>query len=93
MISKLDIDVIGAPTSEHRHHRLRELGSLVAAATGALAVMVTGFVIIAGIGPADGAWAWIAVHVLALVWITGLWWRWDSPDRRRKADERARRGF
>jgi hypothetical protein len=55
--------------------------------------MLLSLVIIAGTGPGEALWAWIAMPVLAVVWATGLWWRWDSPDRRDPVLERERRGF
>jgi hypothetical protein len=95
MSEKFDINMVGAPTdgAEHDHRRVRAVASLVAAIAGGLAVLVIGFIAVAGVGPADGTWAWIALPVLTLVWMSGLWWRWDSPDRRTRNDERERRGY
>ena len=95
MQTRLHMNTIGAPADGHEHHhrRVRATASLVAAIAGGLAVLVGAFIAIAGVGPADGTWAWIALPVLAAVWLTGLWWRWDAPDRRPRNDERERRGF
>jgi hypothetical protein len=54
---------------------------------------VAAFIIVAGVGPSRGIVAWIALPVLVVIWLTGLWWRWDSPDRRKRTSERGRRGF
>ena len=89
MSKQFDLGTVGAPRSEHRHHRLREFGSLIAAVSGALAALVVGGIIVGG----PSTWTLIALPLLILVWLTGLWWRWDSPDKRKKTDERERRGF
>jgi hypothetical protein len=31
--------------------------------------------------------------ILVLVFLSGFWWRWDSPDIRNPGNERSRRGF
>jgi len=95
MTSKLDTNAIGAPSEGHEHHhkRMRAMASLIAAFAGGVAVLVLGFIAIGGVGPGDGTWAWIALPILTLIWLTGLWWRWDAPDRRLRNDERERRGF
>jgi hypothetical protein len=83
----------GAPTRPHRHHRTRMVLSLISALCGAAAALVAAFIIVAGVGPSRGIVAWIALPVLVVIWLTGLWWRWDSPDRRKRTSERGRRGF
>jgi membrane protein implicated in regulation of membrane protease activity len=89
MSKGFDMGSVGAPRTEHRHHRIREFASLIAAVSGALAALVVGGIIVGG----PSTWTLIALPLLLLVWLTGLWWRWDSPDRRKKTDERERRGF
>jgi hypothetical protein len=95
MTSRFDINAVGAPREQHEHHhrRMRAGASLVAAFAGGLAVLVLGFVVIGGVGPDDGTWAWVALPVLTLIWLTGIWWRWDAPDKRSRNDERERRGY
>jgi hypothetical protein len=93
MSSKFDLGTVGAPSSEHRHHRLRGFGSLIAAGAGALAALVVGFLIVGGSAAKEDIWAWVALVVLTAIWGTGIWWRWDSPDRRKKSTERERRRF
>ena len=89
----LDTGTIGAPKREHRHPRVRGAIAVLAATAGAVAVLVVGFIVITGTGPAESLWPYIALPPLVAFWLSGLWWRWDSPDHRRKTDERARRGF
>lgn len=89
MSKEFDMGTIGAPRSEHRHHKIREFASLIAAVSGALAALVVGGIIVGG----PSTWTLIALPLLLIVWLTGLWWRWDSPDKRKKTDERERRGF
>jgi hypothetical protein len=36
---------------------------------------------------------WAVAIVLLAICLTGLWWRWDSPDARDPHYERERRGF
>ena len=43
--------------------------------------------------PWDAPVASILIVVFFVVWISGLWWRWDSPDHRPLNDERERRGY
>ena len=93
MSNKIDLGTIGAPRSEHRHHRIREFASLIAAISGAAIALVVGFLIVGGSDARQTVLAWVLLAVLTAVWLTGLWWRWDSPDRRKKTDERERRGF
>ena len=95
MNTKFDVDAVGAPAegTEHHHRRARATASLIAALAGGLAVLVVGFIAIGGVGPGDGTWAWVALPVLIVIWMTGLWWRWDAPDRRTRTDERERRGY
>ena len=93
MSDKFDLGTIGAPKSEHRHHRTRRVASLVAAVCAAVAALVVGGLIVGGSQLAEAAWVWILLGVLVAVWLTGFWWRWDSPDKRKKTDERERRGF
>lgn len=93
MSDKFDLGTIGAPTSEHRHHRIREFASLIAAVAGAVSALIVGYLIVGGADARGNAWAWALLAVTVIVWLTGLWWRWDSPDRRLKTDERERRGF
>ena len=90
---RFDPGTFGAPRHEHRHRRTRAALSLIAAASGAAAALVVAFILIGGVTPSEGIVAWIALPVLVVVWLSGLWWRWYSPDRRRKTEERSRRGF
>ena len=92
-MSRFQLAALGRPHDEVRHGRIRTAAALVAAAAGAVAVMLGGFVIVGSVSPADGAWAFAALGVLVLVWLSGLWWRWDAPDRRDPHHERERRGF
>jgi type VI protein secretion system component VasK len=95
MTERFDIKAVGAPSEgqEHHHHRARATASLIAAVAGGLAVLVFAMLAVGGIGPGDGTAAWIALGVLVVIWLTGLWWRWDAPDRRTRKEERERRGF
>ena len=88
-----DLGTIGAPRSEHRHHGVRKMASLVAALCGGTAIMVVGFLLIGGPSAITNVWAWLLLAALVAVWCTGIWWRWDSPDWRKKTNERERRGF
>lgn len=93
MSKRFDLGTVGAPSSEHRHHRIREFGSLIAAVAGAASALVIGFFIVGGHDAVTDIWAWLLLALLVGIWLTGIWWRWDSPDRRAKTDERERRGF
>lgn len=86
-----DLGTVGAPKSEHRHHRTRQVASIVAAVAGALAALVVGGLIVTGANTTT--WAWLSLPILVVVWLSGFVWRWDSPDKRKKTDERERRGF
>jgi hypothetical protein len=83
----------GAPRSERRHHRLRKVLSLVAALAGAVGILATLFLAIGTISPGEAGLVYVGALVLLAIWLTGIWWRWDSPDRRDPALERERRGF
>jgi hypothetical protein len=93
MRKRFDLGTFGAPSGEHRHHRIRELGALVAAVSGGTAVLVAGFLFLGGHHALTAVGAWVFLALLVTTWLTGLWWRWDSPDRREKGNERERRGF
>lgn len=90
---KLDMSTAGQPHGAHVHHSLRKALSLVAALAGALGMLVALFLLLGTVNPADAAAAYAVVLVLLAIWATGIWWRWDSPDRRRPQFERERRGF
>ena len=91
-MNRFDTRTIGAPTNgPHHQRRLRAAASVVAGTAGAAAALIVGFTLIGGVAPAT--WVWIAVPMLVVLWATGLWWRWDSPDHRNPSDERERRGF
>ena len=92
-MGRFDMTTFGAPAEPHRHHRIRAALALVAASCGAVAVLVAGFIVIAGIPPSEGGWAWVALPILGVIWLSGFWWRWDSPGRRSRLEERSRRGF
>jgi hypothetical protein len=83
----------GAPRSERRHHRLRQVLSLVAAVAGAVGILAAVFLVVGTISPAEAGIVYVAVIGLLAIWLTGIWWRWDSPDRRDPGLERERRGF
>ena len=88
-----NIATAGAPRSEQRRHGLRRVLSLVAAIAGAIGMHATAFLVIGTISPAEAGIVYGAVIVLLAIWLSGIWWRWDSPDRRDPALERERRGF
>ena len=90
-MTHFDLGTVGAPETEHRHHHTRQILSIVAAVAGALAALVVGGLIVTGAGATT--WAWLSLPILVVVWLSGFVWRWDSPDRRKKTDERERRGF
>jgi uncharacterized membrane protein YphA (DoxX/SURF4 family) len=93
MTMNLNFATAGEPRSQHRHHRMRSALSLVAALAGAFAVLAAIFLVIGTVSPAEAGLAYGAVIVLLAIWLTGIWWRWDSPDRRDPGLERERRGF
>jgi hypothetical protein len=93
MSKQLGLGTLGAPQSDERHHRLREIASLVAAACGGVAVLVVGFLLLGGTSAFSDAGTWVLLAALVAVWLSGIWWRWDSPDRRKRNDERERRGY
>lgn len=92
---KHDISTLGHPLEgvEHRHHRLRMALSLVAALAGAIAMLGIVFVAIGTVTPAEAGITYAVILVLLGIWLTGIWWRWDSPDVRDPGSERERRGF
>jgi hypothetical protein len=90
---RIDLSTAGHPDSPHRHHRLRMALSLVAALAGAVGLLAAVFLIIGTITPGQAAITWAVVVLLIAVWLSGIWWRWDSPDRRDPGMERERRGF
>ena len=81
------------PEAAHRHHRARFIASLIAALAGGCAVLGIAFLAVTTTAPWDAPAVSILILVLFVVWISGLWWRWDSPDRRLVNDERERRGY
>ena len=87
------MNTIGAPHAGPHHHRLRRAASLVAALAGATAALITGFLVIGTVTPGEGAGIYSVVLLLLALFLTGVWWRWDSPDVRNPSDERERRGF
>jgi hypothetical protein len=87
------MNTIGAPHAGPRHHRLRRAASLVAAIAGATAALITGFLVIGTVTPIEGAGIYSVVLLLLATFLTGIWWRWDSPDARDPHRERERRGF
>ena len=90
---KLDFAAAGRPTATHTHHSLRMVLSLVAALAGAVGVLGAVFLIVGTVSPAHAALSYAGVLVLLAIWATGIWWRWDSPDKRSPSNERERRGF
>jgi hypothetical protein len=93
MIKLPRMNTIGAPHAGPHHHRLRSAASIVAGLAGATAALITGFLVIGTVTPVEGAGIYGVVLLLLAVWLTGIWWRWDSPDVRTPSDERERRGF
>ena len=67
--------------------------SLIAGLAGALAILTTIFLVIGTISPVEAGVTWVIVALLFALWLSGIWWRWDSPDRREPGYERERRGF
>lgn len=90
---RFDLTSAGHPRAPHRHHRLRMALSLIAATAGAVGILTALFLIFGTITPSQAAITWTVVGVLLVVWLSGIWWRWDSPDRRDPGSERERRGF
>ena len=90
---KLDISTAGRPAGTHAHGTLRGALSLVAALAGALGLLLAVFLLVGTVNPADATLAYLGVVALLAIWATGIWWRWDSPDRRSRHGERERRGF
>jgi hypothetical protein len=93
MSKRFELGTIGAPSSEDRHRRIRRVGSLIAAVCGAVAALVVGYFIVGGSDARHATWAWVLLAVLVITWLTGFWWRWDSPDVRKQTNERERRGY
>ena len=91
MSSKIDMGTWGAPGSEHRHHKVRQVASIVAGVAGAAAALIVAGIVVNG--ASVESWLLLTLPALVLVWLTGFWWRWDSPDKRVKTNERERRGF
>jgi hypothetical protein len=87
------LNTIGAPHVGPHHHRLRRAASLIAAIAGATAALITGFLVIGAVTPIEGAGIYGVVLLLLAIFLTGIWWRWDSPDVRDPHIERERRGF
>jgi hypothetical protein len=92
-MARLDISTIGGGAPHEHFHRTRATASLIAALAGGLALFGLSIAIVAGIAPADSALLWVGVAACAVVWLTGMWWRWDSPDAREPHHERERRGY
>ncbi len=81
------------PGGPHQHRRFRAAASLAAAlAAGGIALGVA-FLGVTTTAPWDAPTASVIILVLLAIWASGLWWRWDSPDRRGVNDERERRGY
>ena len=92
---KLEISTLGRPAHERtpREHRMRMALSIVAGIAGAVGLMGLTFILLGTVTPAQAGGAYALVIVLLAIWLTGIWWRWDSPDRRDPHFERERRGF
>ncbi len=84
---------IAPPPAGHKPSRFRAAASLVAAFCGGFAILGAALLIVGTVSPSDSPAAYIGVGVLTIIWLTGLWSRWDSPDRRDPRDERMRQGF
>jgi F0F1-type ATP synthase membrane subunit c/vacuolar-type H+-ATPase subunit K len=91
-MSKLDLAMFGRPRPEH-HHKVRSALSVAAAIAGGLGVIGLAFAIVGSISPGEAVVLYTVVIVLLAIWVTGIWWRWDSPDARDRQSERERRGF
>ena len=92
-MASLQINTLGRPRHEQRKHRLRWVGSLAAAIAGGLALMGFAMAFVGGALSTTSPIAWLALIALLAVWLSGIWWRWDSPDVRDPHKERERRGF
>jgi hypothetical protein len=65
----------------------------VAAVCGGFAVLGITLLVVGSVAPAESPWAYVGIGVLVVIWLTGIWSRWDSPDHRAPKDERERRGY
>jgi high-affinity Fe2+/Pb2+ permease len=87
------LNTLGAPEGRHRHHWLRWVASVIAAVAGAAVATIIGLLVVGAITPGMAAEVYGVVLLLLLVWLSGIWWRWDSPDMRDANKERERRGY
>jgi hypothetical protein len=92
-MARIDIDSIGRPKGDHHNLRLRRIAAIAAALAGGAAFVLAALVVFGAISPGESAGLWAAIALLAALWVTGLWWRWDAPDSRSSTGERERRGF
>ena len=90
---KLDITTLGRPSDVGRHHKRRMILSVIAAVAGAVGILGIVFLAIGTVTPTQAGVAYAVIAVLLAIWLTGIRWRWDSPDRRDPGYERERRGF
>ncbi|MEA2404695.1 MAG: hypothetical protein QOE08_1342, partial [Thermoleophilaceae bacterium] len=70
------LNTLGAPHGTHRHHRLRQAASIVAAVAGAAAASIIGLLVVGTVTPGVAAGIYGVVLLLLLVWLSGIWWRW-----------------
>lgn len=92
-MERIDIRTIGRPNGEHHLRPFRGAAAVVAAFAGGVAAVLVALALMGTVGPSDSPGLWAGVAAAALVWLTGLWWRWDAPDARMHTNERERRGF
>lgn len=92
-MSRPQLDTIGGPGPHKGLHRVRGAAAVIASLAGALLVCAAMFAVVGGIPPAESPALWLAGAILFVVFVTGLWWRWDAPDSRDRQAERERRGF
>ena len=92
-MSRLDFAAIGRPQADHKHTHLRGGIAMLAGLAGGLGIVAAAFATVSGVTPVEAAGMWLLVVVLLGFWFTGVWWRWDAPDKRDPHQERERRGF
>lgn len=90
---RFDFPAIGRPQTDHKHPRLRGSIALLAGSAGGIGILVVSLAIVSGVTPLEAAALWGIAMALIGFWLTGVWWRWDAPDKRDSDQERERRGF
>lgn len=92
-MTRFDLAAVGRPRAGTSHHFVRAAGSILAALAGAAGILLAGFVVFGSVSFVDARWAFLAIALMIVIWLSGLWWRWDAPDARDPHRERERRGF